>query len=925
MAELDSFIRNITKLTAAVETLDKHLSSAAKGGGGAKGRPASGGSASAMSSSSGNLLANSFGFSAPMPPADPNRRSVRTAAFTGKDDDTDYEATRLGGVGRAFKKRGMAEARFASSDGSPLTGSDMGFNRNLAEREKDRIWNKQMGVSGFGGKVAGALGYQGITRQEFGMLPENAQNNIKSAMPTPQDSLNLMSGIQNATSTFLPQVGAAVGRATGYYNATLAGGNRLNRSTVTSATFDTMNAIGGISSVGSDANVAEYLGKRGMSVSGDQNSTYQQTVRATANAARYLNINNEAASASIEGLTSGTGSANMLRNFGIYTADLKTGKEKTQGQIFEELAQRLTAGRKSATQEQTQASIRRGALGATINSFFQGDEAGAQMFKQYMVDRAGGKSMDLSNEGAMQGLYAGQAGNNRNPLNAQMTMNSSATEALGMAQDEYIKGMEAAAGVITTLQKAAGAAAATLMGFPNALLQTLMGNQQVQGLVKGATAVSDYASKGIAGIQEAIINGDYTTPVGIGVVGASVSAIGAATVAGAIPAAASLGGQMLAGLGSTAAGALSGNATSGSGLVNYNVSKNGGGSDAVSSSSSSSLVTALAGVSGAGASGASSGGLTGTVADSTGTATGMYTSFKKPGDGSWDFGTKTDHGTTHKGIDYFMGIGTPVEAIADGVVQDVQTNHPQNDFGLDKYGGGASGKEKSGKSYSYGNWVKIYHAGGYVSLYAHLSEVLVKPGDAVTKGQVIGKSGMSGGAYGAHLHLQVFKAKSFSDKSEASSVDPSSLSVAQLVAGSNLGGSTLVDGSNAASGSSSGVVGIIGGVLDSLKPSGAAAAAIANLTKLSSGNSSDILSAIQSMGSGIGLSLSSPSTTAPLDSSVGSSTAAALVGTGASSSGNTFNFNISVPSVTETEAMKFAKLVQQYLDDNTLKTNTVRI
>lgn len=923
MAEIDSFIKNITKLTKAVETLDKHLSSAAKSGGGIKGKPTNSGGASSMSTSSGNLLANSFGFSAPMPPVDPNRRSVRTAAFSGQDDDTDYASSRLGGVGKAFKKRGMAEARFSSSDGSPLTEKDMGFNRDLAEREKDRAWNKQMGVSGFGGKVAGALGYQGITRQEFKMLPENAQDNIMSSMPTPRDSLDLMKGIQNATSTFLPQVGAAVGRATGYYNATLAGGNRLNRGTVTAATFNTMNAIGGISSVGSDANVAEYLGKRGMSVSGDENSTYQQTVRATANASRYLNISNESAAASIEGLTSGQGSANMLKNFGIYTADLRTGKEKTQGQIFEELAQRLTAGRKGATQEQTQASIRRGALGATINSFFQGDEAGAQMFKQYMVDRAGGKSMDLSNEGAMQGLYGGQYGNNRNPLNAQMTMNASETEALGMAQDEYIKGMETAASVIGVLQKAAGAAAATLMGYPDALLQTLMGNRQVQGMFQGAEAVANYASKGIAGIQEAIIGGEYDTPQGAAVAGVSVAAIGAATIAGAMPAAAMTGAKMLTGMASTAANGVSNNAAAGSGLVNFG----GGGGSGTTGSSSSSLVTALSGTSASG-SGTSASGLTGAAMDSTGTATGYYNSFKKPGDGSWNFGTQTDHGTTHRGVDYFMKIGTPVQAIADGVVQDVENKHPQNDFGLSGSGVGPPNVDKR-KAFSYGNYVKIYHPGGYVSLYAHLSEVAgwVVPGASVAKGQVIGKSGMSGGAYGAHLHLEVSKAKSFSDKSGSSAVDPAGVTVSQLVGGGQLGTAVAggTTGTAAASSSSSSAAGIMGNVLDNLKPTGAAASAISNLTKLSSGNAGDIMSAIQSMSSGVGLSLSASGSPAALSNTVGTSTAAALVGQSSKSTGNTFNFNISVPSVTETEAMKFAKLVQQYLDDNTLKTNTVRI
>lgn len=58
---------------------------------------------------------------------------------------------------------------------------------------------------------------------------------------------------------------------------------------------------------------------------------------------------------------------------------------------------------------------------------------------------------------------------------------------------------------------------------------------------------------------------------------------------------------------------------------------------------------------------------------------------------------------------------------------------------------------------SYGNCVKIEHANGYFTLYAHLSEVYVKKGEYVEKGQMIGKMGDSGNAYGIHLHFEVWK------------------------------------------------------------------------------------------------------------------------------------------------------------------------
>lgn len=56
---------------------------------------------------------------------------------------------------------------------------------------------------------------------------------------------------------------------------------------------------------------------------------------------------------------------------------------------------------------------------------------------------------------------------------------------------------------------------------------------------------------------------------------------------------------------------------------------------------------------------------------------------------------------------------------------------------------------------SYGNLVKIRHANGYYTLYAHLESVFVKNGDAVSKGQAIGYMGNSGKSYGAHLHFEL--------------------------------------------------------------------------------------------------------------------------------------------------------------------------
>ena len=57
--------------------------------------------------------------------------------------------------------------------------------------------------------------------------------------------------------------------------------------------------------------------------------------------------------------------------------------------------------------------------------------------------------------------------------------------------------------------------------------------------------------------------------------------------------------------------------------------------------------------------------------------------------------------------------------------------------------------------YSYGYYVLIDHGGGYATLYAHNSRLLVKAGDKVQQGDVIAKMGTTGSSSGNHLHFEV--------------------------------------------------------------------------------------------------------------------------------------------------------------------------
>ena len=61
------------------------------------------------------------------------------------------------------------------------------------------------------------------------------------------------------------------------------------------------------------------------------------------------------------------------------------------------------------------------------------------------------------------------------------------------------------------------------------------------------------------------------------------------------------------------------------------------------------------------------------------------------------------------------------------------------------------------KARGYGNHVRLYHGFGYMTLYAHMSEIAVKPGQDVLRGEIIGYVGNTGKSSGPHLHYEVHK------------------------------------------------------------------------------------------------------------------------------------------------------------------------
>ncbi len=93
---------------------------------------------------------------------------------------------------------------------------------------------------------------------------------------------------------------------------------------------------------------------------------------------------------------------------------------------------------------------------------------------------------------------------------------------------------------------------------------------------------------------------------------------------------------------------------------------------------------------------------------------------------------------SHNGIDLNAKIGTPVKAMADGVVL------------------GTGDTDVQCKGVSFGRFVTIKYDNGLSSTFGHLSVIKVTDGQRVSRGEVVGLSGNTGYSTGPHLHVSVY-------------------------------------------------------------------------------------------------------------------------------------------------------------------------
>ncbi len=106
----------------------------------------------------------------------------------------------------------------------------------------------------------------------------------------------------------------------------------------------------------------------------------------------------------------------------------------------------------------------------------------------------------------------------------------------------------------------------------------------------------------------------------------------------------------------------------------------------------------------------------------------------------------------HYGLDFRASVGTPVRAMADGVVE------------------GVGDTDVCCPGASFGKWIFVEFNNGLSSTYGHLSLISVRKGQKVKRGEVIGYSGNTGSSTGPHLHISLYvssgvKIDSFASKS----------------------------------------------------------------------------------------------------------------------------------------------------------------
>jgi hypothetical protein len=315
----------------------------------------------------------------------------------------------------------------------------------------------------------------------------------------------ISSGLQAAASVgstiynMVPDSSGVVNRAGSYYQAALRSPG-MARAGLAQATFSALR--GGITSIGSDANVGNILANAGYNPGGVD---YLSASRQVRGAATYLGMQNENAASAIAGLQGGPMSA-QLYQYGITTMDDK-GNAKSVGDIAQQLYKVMFPA--GATSKSVQASIRSGYAGLNLQGLGMNADQ-QQMMSQALIDIAAGKNPDLAS--------AKSAAGNQNPFDPLFRANTSSTQLQGATEKNIISGLGAAAGTIETFNRNMEGMIVSLSTFKG-YLDGLSGNPQGAALKKGGMDLFKIGKKVLgfgmmaAGAATSIPTGGMTIPL----------------------------------------------------------------------------------------------------------------------------------------------------------------------------------------------------------------------------------------------------------------------------------------------------------------------------------------------------------------------------------------------------------------------------
>lgn len=644
----------------------------------------------------------------------------------------------------------------------------------------------------------GSISGKGMAGSILGMAGAAANTAFQTTMALPAQYNMGIAPDMNATMT----------QAGGFYRAAMISG--VNRQVMEKAVFSMMG--NGLTSPQAAAQMTQYMTQQGV---GFGTSTFKQMAGTISNISRYTNMDTMSAAQAVVGLTSGAQSAQIYGTTGILTSS-PNGSPRKMEDIFASIDRYLTIGQKPLSADEWRQQYYQGYLKNSLDNMGLTD-AQQQLFLQYEVNKAGGKSTKYSDKGAMNALIHNEAvKGNENPYSSIMATYSNQAQNMGRAESNYIAGVKTGSQAIIKKQNEGGDLASAVGGLSSAvtvLLQSITGRSSV-GKGSAGSQLADFALYSGSAVGNAQIG--FNVGTFNAVVSGAVQAVGAVSDLLTAIKAAKIGG----------------------GVSNLNSlgSVTDTGSSGKMMSPSNRAITATYGERGS----------------------------------IWARGY-------HTGIDYADPEGTPVYAAASGKVSN------------DATGAG---------SHSYGNYVTIAHDKEYSTLYAHLRQGVVHPGDTVHEGQLIGFSGKSGHVTGAHLHFEVRK--------NGQPVNPNSFlsgkvslqaqTASKRVNKKSSHKHTAASGKATSSDAPSYTYGTTAGnPFGDNSLFGFASSAIWSSTTGNGGPSSGI--------------------------SLGGTTA---TGTGSGGIGNNIEINLNIQQASESEARRFANLVKQYLQQDSLAANMGR-